>query len=524
MGYARYNNNHTQYGINKNMKPSNDSSFFGHPGGLKTLFFTEMWERMSYYGMRALLVLFMTASLQTQGLGLTVATAGAIYGLYTGAVYFLGLPGGWLADRLIGGKRAVWYGGIIIFAGHIVLAIDLQNLFFVGLILVATGTGLLKPNISAMVGQQYSEEDTRRDSGYALYYMGINIGSLIAYFVTGYLQEDWGWHYAFGAAAVGMAFGLIQYHFTNNTLDPKSVEPANPFVGEARKRAWMAVSAVVVAAVVVIVLAHMGTIVIEPVALAQKVAILFTTVFFAYFGFIYFKGQLTDNEKKRLWALLLVCIASACFWSGFEQAGSSLNLFAQNYTDRVLEGGSFLTSWFGMTAIPTVWFQLSNSLFIVILSPFFAALWINLAKRMIDPSYTLKCAIGIVIMASGFLVMFMASPYAAQGLKVAPMWLVTTYFLHTVGELCLSPVALSAVSKLSPKRFAGQMMGIFVLTYSIGNIIAGLLSGNFDPENVNEMPNLYLQIALFSIAIGIIIALLSLKSRHWEKSGIEEKA
>ncbi len=505
------------------MKPSIDTSFFGHPGGLRTLFFTEMWERMSYYGMRALLVLFMTASLQTQGLGLTVATAGAIYGLYTGAVYFLGLPGGWLADRLIGGKQAVWYGGLIIFAGHVVLAIDLQNLFFVGLILVASGTGLLKPNISAMVGQQYGEDDGRRDSGYALYYMGINIGSLIAYLVTGYLQENWGWHYAFGAAAVGMAIGLIQYYFSSRTLSAESVAPANAYQGVARKRAWTGVLVVVAAAIAVIILAHMGSIVIEPIALAQKVAIFFTAIFFLYFGFIYFKGDLSENEKRRMWALFLVCVASACFWSGFEQAGSSLNLFAQNYTDRVLSDGSFLTSWFGMSAIPTVWFQLSNSLFIIILSPFFAALWINLAKRMIDPSYTIKCAVGIIIMASGFLVMFMASQYAAQGLKVAPMWLVTTYFLHTVGELCLSPVALSAVSKLSPKRFAGQMMGVFVLTYSIGNIIAGLLSGNFDPENVKEMPNLYLQIALFSIAVGIVIALLSVKSRFWEKAGIQEK-
>ncbi|WP_334027532.1 peptide MFS transporter [Alteromonas sp. P256] len=505
------------------MKPSIDTSFFGHPGGLRTLFFTEMWERMSYYGMRALLVLFMTASLQTQGLGLTVATAGAIYGLYTGAVYFLGLPGGWLADRLIGGKQAVWYGGLIIFAGHVVLAIDLQNLFFVGLILVASGTGLLKPNISAMVGQQYGEDDGRRDSGYALYYMGINIGSLIAYLVTGYLQENWGWHYAFGAAAVGMAIGLIQYYFSSRTLSAESVAPANAYQGAAKKRAWTGVLVVVAAAIAVIIMAHMGSIVIEPIALAQKVAIFFTAIFFLYFGFIYFKGDLTENEKRRMWALFLVCVASACFWSGFEQAGSSLNLFAQNYTDRVLSDGSFLTSWFGMSAIPTVWFQLSNSLFIIILSPFFAALWINLAKRMIDPSYTIKCAVGIIIMASGFLVMFMASQYAAQGLKVAPMWLVTTYFLHTVGELCLSPVALSAVSKLSPKRFAGQMMGVFVLTYSIGNIIAGLLSGNFDPENVKEMPNLYLQIALFSIAVGIVIALVSVKSRFWEKAGIQEK-
>jgi POT family proton-dependent oligopeptide transporter len=497
-----------------------DGDFLGHPKGLRTLFFTEMWERMSYYGMRALLVLFMTASVQEEGLGFTVATAGAIYGLYTGAVYFLGLPGGWISDRLLGGKKSVWYGGLIIFAGHVVLAVDLQNLFFVGLILVASGTGLLKPNISAMVGQQYDDNDGRRDSGYALYYMGINIGSLIAYLVSGYLQENGGWHLAFGAAAVGMALGLLQYWFTNTSLTTESVEPTHPFPAESKSKAWTAVFAVIAVAVAIVVMAHMGVILIDPVYLAQQVAVAFTLIFFAYFGFVYFKGALSDDEKKRMWALFLVCVASACFWSGFEQAGSSLNLFAQNYTERALGEGSLLGSMFNLDAIPTVWFQLANPLFIIVLSPFFAALWVNLAKRMIDPSYTIKCAIGLVIMASGFFAMFMASQYAAQGLKVAPMWLVTTYFLHTVGELCLSPVALSAVSKLSPKRFAGQMMGVFVLTYSIGNIIAGLLSGNFDPENVQEMPNLYLQIALFSIGIGIVIALMSLKSRYWEKAGI----
>lgn len=503
---------------------NSDKSFFGHPKGLLSLFFTEMWERMSYYGMRALLVLFMTASLQDEGLGFTVATAGAIYGLYTGAVYFLGLPGGWLADRLIGGKKAVWYGGLTILAGHVVLAIDLQNLFFVGLILVASGTGLLKPNISAMVGQQYEDEDDRRDSGYALYYMGINLGSLIAYLIGGYLQENMGWHYAFGAAAIGMALGLIQYHFTHNSLSSESTHPVNPYSETTRRKAWIGVVSVIAIAVVVIVLAHTGVIQINPIVLAKQVAVMFTVVFFVYFGFIYLKGDLADDEKKRMWALLLVCIASACFWSGFEQAGSSLNLFAQNYTDRLLSEGSLFNSWFGLSSIPTVWFQLSNSSFIIILSPFFAAAWVNLAKRTFTPSYTLKCAIGLIVMASGFLVMFMAAQYAAQGLKVAPMWLVTTYFLHTFGELCLSPVALSAVSKLSPKRFAGQMMGVFVLTYSIGNIIAGLLSGNFDPENVQEMPNLYLQIALFSIGIGIIIALINVKAKYWERAGIEQSS
>jgi POT family proton-dependent oligopeptide transporter len=243
------------------------------------------------------------------------------------------------------------------------------------------------------------------------------------------------------------------------------------------------------------------------VVVAQKFAILATVLFLGYFAAIFFLGNNSPNEKRQLGALFLVCIASIFFWTGFEQAGSSLNLFGQNYTDRII----------GTFEIPPEWLQSANSMFIVILSPFFAAMWINMAKRMITPSYGLKCAIGLIIMASGFLVMFFAAQVAATGLKVAPYWLIATYFLHTVGELCLSPVALSAVSKLSPKRFAGQMMGVFVLTYSIGNVVAGLLAGNFDPNKVEDMPNLYLQISLFTISIGAVIFLFTFKTKKWEK-------
>ncbi|MDW7551094.1 peptide MFS transporter [Pseudoalteromonas sp. SCSIO 43201] len=486
---------------------TSDVGFFGHPKGLLTLFLTEMWERMSYYGMRAMLVLFMTATLQQEGLGFTVASAAAIYGLYTGSVYFLGLPGGWIADRLLGGQRAVWYGGIIIMIGHIILAIPSQFSFFVGLIFVACGTGLLKPNISAMVGQLYSDEDNRRDSGYAIYYMGINLGSVIGYMVCGYFMENIGWHWAFGAAAVGMAIGLITYRLTGRHIATVGHVPTNPMSASQSTKAWSAIALAVATVAAVTIATFTGVLIIDPVILAKYVAIAFTITFFLYYGYIYFAGNLDDNEKRRMWALFLVCVASTCFWSGFEQAGSSLNLFARDYTDRLI--GSF--------SIPTAWFQSTNAFFIIILSPFFAALWINLAKRMITPTYSIKCAIGLLIMASGFIVMFFASQYAAQGLKVAPMWLITTYFLHTVGELCLSPVALSAVSKLSPKRFAGQMMGVFVLTYSIGNIFSGLLAGSFDPNNIADLPNLYLQIALFTIGIGVFVGVLGLKTKHWEK-------
>ncbi len=498
---------------NDTVDRTNDTRFFGHPLGLRTLALTEMWERMSYYGMRALLVLFMVLSLQEGGLGLTVATAGAIYGLYTGAVYFFGLPGGWIADRLIGGQKAVYYGGIIIMIGHIILAIPTDWSFFIGLIFVVLGTGLLKPNIGAMVGELYKPEDSRRDSAYTLYYMGINIGSVIGYMVCGYLQVNFGYHYAFGAAAIGMGLGLVQYKLTAHDIKGVADGPKTPLSAQGNKIAWSVIAAFLVLLVFVTSMVMSGSLTFEPVAVAANVAKIIGVIFLAYFGYVFFMGNLNNNEKRGLGALFLICIASTCFWAGFEQAGSSLNLFGQNYTDRMV--GDF--------EIPPAWFQSINSYFIIILSPFFAALWINLAKRMIEPSYSIKCAIGLIIMALGFVVMFFAAQYAAAGLKVAPYWLVATYFLHTVGELCLSPVALSAVSKLSPRRFSGQMMGVFTLTYAMGNIIAGLLSGNFDPNQLDQMPGLYIQITIFSVGVGVVLFLLSFKTGKWEKAAIQDK-
>ncbi|NKB31653.1 MAG: MFS transporter [Pseudomonadales bacterium] len=483
-----------------------DESFFGHPAGLSTLFFTEMWERMSYYGMRALLVLFMTLSMQEGGLGITVASATAIYGLYTGAVYFMGLPGGWIADRLIGGQQAVWYGGIIIMVGHILLAIPSDNTFFIGLIFVVMGTGLLKPNIGALVGQLYSRDDSRRDAGYALYYMGINLGSIIGYIVCGWLQVNVGYHWAFGAAAIGMAFGLVQFRLTLFKLHGEGAEPTQPLSDQGRRNSHFAILAGAAGIGLLTLLILTGSITINPVTLAQYVAFTITVVFLAYYAGMYSFADLDSNEKKSLGALFLVCIASTFFWAGFEQAGSSLNLFGRDYTDRII----------GTFEIPPAWFQSANSFFIVILSPFFAALWINLGKTLVSTNYGFKCAIGLIIMATGFIVMFFAAQVAASGMLAAPYWLVATYFLHTVGELCLSPVALSAVSKLSPRRFAGQMMGVFTLTYSIGNVVAGLVAGNFDPENIQQMPNLYLYIAFFTIAAGIVIGLFAFKTRSWE--------
>ena len=483
-----------------------DREFFGHPAGLSTLFFTEMWERMSYYGMRALLVLYMTLNIQEGGLGITVASATAIYGLYTGSVYFMGLPGGWIADRLIGSQQAVWYGGIIIMCGHILLAIPSDNTFFFGLILVVLGTGLLKPNIGALVGKLYSLNDNRRDAGYALYYMGINIGSIIGYIVCGWLQVNVGYHWAFGAAAVGMGLGLIQFRLSLYKLSGEGAEPTQPLSEAGQKNSQFIMLGLAVVLLVTCSLVINGTIFLNPVSLAQYAALIITVVFLAYYAAIFSFSELTNNEKKSLIALFLVCVASTLFWAGFEQAGSSLNLFGRDYTNRLI--GNF--------EIPPAWFQSANSIFIVILSPFFAALWINLGKHFVKPYYGFKCALGLIIMATGFIVMFFAAQVAASGLPAAPYWLIATYFLHTLGELCLSPVALSAVSKLSPKRFAAQMMGVFTLTYSIGSVVAGLVAGNFDPENIQQMPNLYLYIAFSTIAGGIIVGIFALKSRHWE--------
>lgn len=501
--------------MNPTPQPSNSAGFFGHPKGLRTLFITEMWERMSYYGMRALLVLFMTASMQDGGLALAGASATAIYGLYTGAVYFMGLPGGWISDRLIGGQKAVWYGGLIIMTGHIILAIPNDSLFFVGLVVVVLGTGLLKPNIAAIVGQLYERGDERRDAGFSIYYMGINMGSIIGYFICGYFQadENYGWHWAFGAAAVGMAIGLVLYKLTQKDLDGKGAKPTDPLSPAAQKKSWSIITAFLLTLATVTYLTITGSIKINPVVLAQYTAVIFSLIFIVYYAVIYFSKGVTDVEKKGLIALLLICVASTFFWAGFEQAGSTLNLFAQDNTNRYIESLDFM--------IPTAWFQSANAWFIVILSPFFAALWIKLGQSVMKPSSGLKCAAGVMIMASGFVVMFFAAQYAASGLKVAPYWLVATYFLHTVGELCLSPIALSAVSKLSPRKFAGQMMGVFVLTYSIGNIVSGLIAGLFfseEPGVIVDMSTLYLKTAMICFAIGAFVLLFAFKTKAWEEA------
>ena len=474
-----------------------------HPRGLYTLFFTEMWERFSYYGMRALLVLFMTASIADGGLGLDDVSATSIYGLYTAAVYLACLPGGWIADRMLGAQRCIWYGGIIIMCGHFILAIPAVPTFFIGLIFVVLGTGLLKPNVSAIVGELYPQGGAACDAGYTIFYMGINIGAMLGPLVCSALGESrlFGWHYGFAAAGFGMLFGVIQFRLTRAKLGDAGRFPAHlrtdgKVTGPPRF-GWQIIYLGLGFVVLLSVLVLSGVIRINALSLAQITTYIIATIAAAFFVYLYLFGRLDFDEKKRVGVIMILVVCGAVFWSGFEQAGSSLNLFAERYTER---------GFFGRE-IPAGWSQSLNPMFILIFSPFIASLWVNLAKRNLNPSIPLKFAFGLIQLGLGFLVMVFAAKLVVTGDKVLPTWLILTYMLHTTGELCLSPVGLSAVCKLAPKRFVSQMMGTWFLGTSLGNLMAGLVAGRFDPDSLQEMPNLYMQIVLISTIVGILLLL-----------------
>ncbi len=472
-----------------------------HPPGLRTLFFTEMWERFSFYGMRALLVLFMTTAIAEGGLDMDDVTATAIYGLYAAAVYLAALPGGWIADRLLGAQDAVWYGGIVIMLGHFTLAIPAVPTFYVGLVLVALGTGLLKPNISAIVGELYPQGGAGRDAGYTIFYMGINLGAMLGPLICSALGESerFGWHYGFAAAGIGMLLGLIQYRYSRHRLQEAGLYPAHrrPDTGieDAPRYGWLFVGIGLGLVIVTVLLGLAGVIRFDALRLAQASTYLLTAIVALYFTYIFLYGNLTEAESKQVVVIVILVIAVAIFWSGFEQAGSSLNLFAHRYTERELLG----------FVIPAGWFQSLNPLFILILAPFVAALWLNLGRRNLDPSIPVKFAVGLIQLGLGFFVMYLAAHLVAGGDSVLPTWLLLTYLLHTTGELCISPVGLSAISKLAPKRYLSQMMGIWFLGAALGNLIAGLLAGRFDPEALHDMPGLYLQIVAVTTGAGILL-------------------
>jgi POT family proton-dependent oligopeptide transporter len=476
---------------------SSNQTFLGHPRGLATLFFTEMWERFSYYGMRALLLLFMIATVEEGGMGLDVKTGGAIYGLYTMGVYLMALPGGWLADKFFGLRKSVFYGGCFIAAGHLILALPTTETFFIGLLFIVIGTGLLKPNVSSMVGEIYPADDqVRRDSGFSIFYMGINIGGLIGPLIVGYLGQKVNWHYGFAAAGIGMIAGLIQYKLTENSLGSAGVEPnrlpnaADDAAREQSIRKGLWIAGLVI--VVLIALLVFKVIMFDPTLIAGVSGIVILTCAFLYFIYVFLAEKLDGDEKKKVLAILLIFLTTIMFYGGYEGQGSSLNIFADKYTNMFI--GSF--------EMPSSWLQSAPSFFVLTLVPLFAWLWVKLATKNLNPSTPIKLMLGLVFMGVGYLVMMQASSIVVGGSKPLPTWLIATYFFHTIGEICLYPIGMSAMTKLSPTKLMGQMMGVFFMALALGNLVAGLYAGEFNEQAITQNPSLLVD--LFGLIVKIM--------------------
>ena len=492
------------------MTTSHGDEVFGHPRGLMTLFFTELWERFGYYGMRALLILYMTDSARG-GLGMNAEISGAIYGLFTFGVYALALPGGWIADRVIGQRRSVFVGGVIIAAGYYALGLPMfvpgSELwsFYLGLILVVLGTGLLKPNVSAIVGDLYTNDSPeRRDAGFSIFYMGINIGAFIGPLICGWFAERVDWNLGFSLAGVGMTLGLIQYklgqHYLRGAgeLTGESAQPAR--VAVARRQLGIGIIAAAAAVAALYFLTTSGAINLTVVGFAQMTGAIIVVVAVLYFAAIIAIGCQDNVERQRVFVIFLLFLGAAVFWSGFEQAGSSMNIFARDFTDRSLFG------W----EVPTTWLQSVNPIFIILLAPVIGLLWVKLGAR--NPSIPLKFGMGLVLLGVGFLVLAWGSIYVPENAATDPTigvgmtWLVVTYFFHTVGELALSPVGLSSVTKLSPHRLVGQMMGTWFMGAALGNLVAGLIASRIESLPPQE---LFTVVASIVIGAGFVFVLFS---------------
>ncbi len=491
-----------------------DKSFFGHPRGLATLFFTEMWERLSYYGMRGLLLLFMVTSIENGGMGLEEKTGGAIYGLYTMFAYLFALPGGWLADKYFGLRRSVFYGGCIITVGHLCLALPFTETFFIGLLLIVIGTGLLKPNVSSLVGSLYpAEEQAKRDSGFYIFFMGINLGAVFGPLIISYLGENINWHYGFAAAGIGMFFGVLQYKLTESNLGNAGLEPTKLPDANAQKarergiRNALWIIGVVLGGFIVLMVTRVIT--VNPLVIAQASTVVLSGSVILYFIYVYLFENLNADEKRKVAVIAVFFLATCMFYGGYEQQGSSFTLFGERYTDRIAFGKEFPTGWF--IAVPSVW--------VLAFVPVFAWLWLWLAKRNLNPSTPVKLALGLLFIGIGFAVMMAASAVVVAGQKASPAWLVTTYLLHTFGEICLYPVGLSAVTKLSPQRIVGQMMGVFFMALAFGNLVAGLFGGNFDDAAIAANPplliDLFWQVTRVMLIAGVVVLIIARPLRKW---------
>jgi proton-dependent oligopeptide transporter, POT family len=486
-----------------------ERSFLKHPIGLKTLFLTEMWERFSYYGMRAILILFMVTTVGDGGLGMTVSDAGAIYGIYTSMIYLACLPGGWCADRLLGQRNATLIGGIIIMLGHILLAIPGMPCFFTGLVFLVVGTGLLKPSISSMVGQLYGKDDQRRDAGYSIYYMGINIGAFASPLVCGWLsqapyirtviekigfQPSAAWHFGFGAAAIGMAIGLLCYIKGSKSLGQIGLLThitAIKFTNRGGRR--LLVYTALFAAAISMVLPSLSIISLNQIGNIFGIALFAIT--FCFFFWLTSSNWENTDDRVRVFKIVVLFVAATIFWSLYEQGGSTLTLFAERNTSREILGFSF----------PSSWMQSLNPIYIILfLGPGFAWLWIRLGSS--EPSTTAKFSMGLFFMALGWFVMVGAAHNASNGVLVSPSWLACMYLLHSIGEMCLSPVGLSAMSKLAPQKIASLTMGIWFLASSVGSYVAGRVSGLYETL---PLESIFITLCLVAFVASLILLLMS---------------
>ncbi len=470
--------------------------FRDQPKGLPVLFFTEMWERFSYYGMRGILILYMTD--QMTGLKMDTATAAAIYGLYTAGVYLFALPGGWIADNLIGQRKAVFSGGVLIALGLFSMSTPLLPGFYLGLILIVLGTGLLKPNVSTIVGDLYPEGGARRDAGFSIFYMGINLGAFIGPLVTGYLGENIDWHLGFAAAGVCMVLGVFQFKMHGKYLGEAGHlrEQAAANLSQTKRNFYMGVGGVVLIAVIIYALHTSAAINLTLQGAAEATGVVIISLAVLFFSSVLLFGHLETAEKKRVVVIFFLFIGAALFWSGFEQAGSSMNLFARDLTNRVILG------W----EAPASWLQSVNPIFIVLLAPVFGSLWLRLGQR--EPSIPAKFGLGLVQLGGAFFVLAWGASFATDGSLVSPMWLIVTYFLQTTGELCLSPVGLSSITKLSPKKYVGQMMGTWFMGAALGNLIAGLVARQFGSADL-QPSDLFGYVALISVVSGILFLIFT---------------
>jgi len=475
----------------------NQETFLGHPKGLFILFFTEMWERFSYYGMRAILVLYIIADASGDhpGLGWSNGEALALYGWYTMLVYVASIPGGILADRVFGQKKSVLIGGLLLCLGHGTLAIDHINAFMAGLLLIVMGVGMLKPNISTMVGGLYSEGDERRDKGFSIFYIGINIGAAAASIIVGLVAAKWGWHYGFGLAGIGMAFGQVIYmsgqkHLTEvgnkpaNVSDPNDVGIGDLFQGLLKAPKQLVITGVLMA---------LSTYILVAKDTGYGLLFMFLSLVTGMMMMIY--QDINKIEKDRYVVLLLSFILVIIFWGAFEQAGGLMNIYTEEKTNRMVFGMEF----------PAAIMQAFNPIYIILLGVPIAAFWHKWKMMGKEASSLFKMLIGLIIMGSGFLFMSAASLEYERVGESALIWLALAYFFHTIGELCASPVALSFITKVAPLKYASLMMGVYFAATGLGNKVAGFLG-----ESAGEFGELsiFTGITIFCVSFGLVVWLM----------------